>query len=350
MIVDRKRLTWVCALAVFAWFGSDPRGHAASEAPDDWRLYRAAVAAADGALRLHETSAARQWLAEAPASHRGWEWSYLQAMADQSLLERQAHDAPITGLAVSADSRWLATTSGDKSVRLWNAATGEPRRHAGGAFGRELVARVSPAQRDNWRPWGPDGTVRVWDLEQQTEAHRFDKVGNGMGAVAWSPDGTLLAAGTWTVEQGRGVVGWLHLWNMDRRELMWKRGVRRQAPSRRWRFAATVFNSRPEPGTGGSACFRRPATESPPPRCRFPVVQGVYPAMQSVAYSPDGTTLVAALERRQGAALQHRGRDAGVGTCRAFPAGERRRVRSRRRLGGHRVERRDDPALGRGEP
>ena len=37
-----------------------------------------------------------------------------------------------------------------------------------------------------------------------------------MGAVAWSPDGTKLVATTWTIEKGRGVVGWVHLWDFYR--------------------------------------------------------------------------------------------------------------------------------------
>ena len=51
---------------------------AAAQAPSDrvepsFRLYLAATAAAEASLRLHETAAARRWLDEAPAAHRGWE-------------------------------------------------------------------------------------------------------------------------------------------------------------------------------------------------------------------------------------------------------------------------------------
>ena len=70
-------LAVVCAVVVSA------------SAPDlEWRLYLASIAAADGALRANETVATRRWLAEAPAHHRGWEWRYLAARADESLFQK----------------------------------------------------------------------------------------------------------------------------------------------------------------------------------------------------------------------------------------------------------------------
>jgi hypothetical protein len=76
----------------------------------EWRLYLASVAAADGALRANETSAARRWLDEGPSRHRGWEWRCLRARSDESLQAMGAHDAVIT----------------DQTVRLWTADSGDP--------------------------------------------------------------------------------------------------------------------------------------------------------------------------------------------------------------------------------
>ena len=46
---------------------------------------------ANGGLRTHETSVTRRWLDEAPVTHRGWEWRYLDRLADLSLRSQAAH-------------------------------------------------------------------------------------------------------------------------------------------------------------------------------------------------------------------------------------------------------------------
>ena len=81
----------------------------------DERLYRAAVAAADARLRLHETAAAQRWLDQAPAVHRGWEWRYLRAKADESLRSFAAHDGGVSAVDVSPDGGLLVTASADAS-------------------------------------------------------------------------------------------------------------------------------------------------------------------------------------------------------------------------------------------
>ena len=258
----------------------------------EWRLYRAAIAAADGALQLEGTSAAKRWLAEAPAAHRGWEWRYLNARADQSDSACKAHDAAITGLAISPDGAMLATTSGDKTLKLWNAATCSPIATFDGGAG----ATWSPAFRpgsDEVAAIGSDGSLRVWSIRDRKETRRLDKLGNGMGAIAWSPDGSLLAAGTWTVEKRRGVIGWLHLWKFATGELVWKAeyGVKpittlafrpdgRQFAAGNWDAQIGFF----DPAGAG-----KPSMEA-----RLSPVDGSYPVMQSVTYSPDGKQLLAA--------------------------------------------------------
>ena len=40
---------------------------------------------------------------------------------------------------------------------------------------------------------GSDGALRVFSVAGKREVRRYERLGNGMGAVAWSPDGSLLA-------------------------------------------------------------------------------------------------------------------------------------------------------------
>ena len=273
----------------------------------EWRLYLASVAAADGALRSNETSAARHWLDEAPSRHRGWEWRYLRARADESLQVVGAHDAVITGLAASPDGQWLATSSSDKTVRVWDAQSG--------ARVATLEGHGAPTWSPAFRPGSPqlasmgsDGSVRLWDWRQATELRRFEKLGNGMGAVAWSPDGALLCGTTWTFEPGRGVVGWIRLWDLASDRLLWKAdyGVK----------PITTVAFRPDGrqlavGTwdGWVGFFAVDGGGRPSNEIKL-AAEGTYPAMQGVAYSPDGATLVATA--KDGVARAYRSADGSL--------------------------------------
>jgi len=259
-------------------------------AADDWKLYLASIAAADGALRLHETSAAKRWLVAAPEAHRDWEWRYLNALADESTVERKAHDAPITGLAIDSTGRFLATTSGDRTVKLWDARNGAPYATLEGHTSSTWTPSFRPGSTE-LATMGSDGTVRIWNYEQKKEVQRFAKLGNGLGAVAWSPDGQLLAAGTWSYEKGRGVVGWLYLWRFPEGELLWKKeyGVK-PIPAIAIRndskqLAAATWD-------GWVGLFSIPDGKLTA-EAKFPLMEGTYPAMQSVVYSLDGKQLAA---------------------------------------------------------
>lgn len=257
-----------------------------------WDLYRASIAAAAASLRLDDTAAAQRWLRTAPEQHRGWEWRFLNAKASQSFREVRAHDAAITGLAVSNDGALLATTSNDAKVKLWDAAGGDAR----GTLSGHTAATWSPAFRPGTAQlasMGSDGTLRVWDYSARNELAKFDKLGNGLGAVAWSPDGKLLAAGTWTVIAGRGVIGQVYLWEYESRRLLWKSefGVKpitsiafrpdgKQFAIVTWDSILAVFDV---PGDGKA----RIETNISPK-------DGSLSAMQSVTYSADGATIAVA--------------------------------------------------------
>ncbi|NXY93764.1 hypothetical protein HYE82_04995, partial [Streptomyces sp. BR123] len=112
-----------------------------------------------------------------------------------------AADGPasyVNAVAHSADGRWLATGSADNRVRLYDAAT----RTSLGSF-----PHPGPVTSLAFLPDGQgmvsgaaDGTVRIWRLP----ARPLHGVQGTVNAVAYSPDGTLLAVA------GREV----HLWDV----------------------------------------------------------------------------------------------------------------------------------------
>ena len=87
---------------------------------------------------------------------------------------RGRHVRYLTALALSPDSRLLATRAGDDRVRLWDAATGRELRQLAGHDGEASCVRFSPdgkllasAGRSYYRPWhdvGAGTALTLWDL------------------------------------------------------------------------------------------------------------------------------------------------------------------------------------------
>jgi RNA polymerase sigma factor (sigma-70 family) len=114
------------------------------------------------------------------------------------------HGGGITGIAFSPEGRLLATSSYDRTVRLWDAATGIPAAGLEDPDGPAHHVAFSPDGRTLASVGGRSRSVRdasqvstgwvsLWDVAGRKKIERLADLPRDVSCVAFSPDGRLLA-------------------------------------------------------------------------------------------------------------------------------------------------------------
>jgi WD40 repeat protein/serine/threonine protein kinase len=120
--------------------------------------------------------------------HRGWEWGWLNAIADTSLIQLNGHTNGVSSAAFSPDGTRIVTASYDDTAQVWDAATGKP------------VAQLNGHTADvNSAAFSPDGkmivtasydnTALMWDAATGKRLLELKGHTDVVSSAAFSSDG-----------------------------------------------------------------------------------------------------------------------------------------------------------------
>jgi serine/threonine protein kinase len=125
---------------------------------------------------------------------RGWEWYYQDRLCQLELRTLKGHTAPKGGRAVvgsvafSPDGSRLASGSADRTIKIWDTASG-----------REVLTLTGHTHEVWSVAFSPDGsrlasasrdkTIKIWDLAKGNVLHTLREHAGQVWSVAFSPDG-----------------------------------------------------------------------------------------------------------------------------------------------------------------
>jgi eukaryotic-like serine/threonine-protein kinase len=217
--------------------------------------YRVSLMAASGALRLHDSNAARGALESSPPAYRDWVWDLLNAQLDRSRAVLRGHGNPLLSARFTSDARWVNLRGRDDTCRLWNieerrehgpielkthpfsailsedgailasgAADGtvQLREVATGRIRTILRGHTASISQIEFSPDGSrlvtvaaDGTLRIWDARDGRQLRHFRAPPEAGSPLVISPDHRIVAArgleGTpdarvWDLETGKQIL------------------------------------------------------------------------------------------------------------------------------------------------
>ena len=171
---------------------------------DEARLaaYASGMGLAQRAWEENNVVRARELLAELPKEAagrnlRGFEWFYLSRLCHpDELTTLVGHTNSVTSVAFSPDGQRLASGSHDRTVKIWDSATGKELSTLKGHANWVTSVAFSP---DGQRlvSGSVDRTMKIWDSATGKELFALKGHAGFVHDVAFSPDGQRLASASY---------------------------------------------------------------------------------------------------------------------------------------------------------
>jgi WD40 repeat protein len=181
----------------------------------EWSLYASRISLAQLYWRDDSAAGAFEALDACRPDFRGWEHRFLWTLFNSNQKTLVGHSDGILCLAVSRDGSRLATGSNDKTVKVWDAATGRELVTLAadtGPYGRVLGVAYSPNGKLLASAGNGEAIVKIWDAATGQRVRDLNGHTAGITAVDFSPDGQRLASGSydhkvkvWDVASGNEV-------------------------------------------------------------------------------------------------------------------------------------------------
>ncbi len=140
-------------------------------------------------------------------------WIYNAQTGEELDLITRGHKGRVYAAAYSPDSKTITTVGEDKTVRLWDAYTGQLQKTLKGHKGRVYAAAHSP-DGNILATGSADKTVRLWNAHTGKKIKTLKGHTESVLSIAFSPDGAMFA----TASDNSPV----RIWNVHSRKLIHK--------------------------------------------------------------------------------------------------------------------------------